>query len=112
LTDLLSLPLKEYPALQAALSFMPALPPEEVVAALRTRVQALDVQLARISGIERASDQFGLPRLFSIEGEYEAHMVAAERDFVRKLVDEIESGSLDGMDQWRSFHVDDPEEGQ
>lgn len=108
LTDLLSIRNKEFPSFMAALSFLPALPPNEVLQALKHRLNALEIQLVKIRGVERAAhEEMGLPRLFGLEGEYETALLQAERDFVRKLVDEIESGSLDGIHLWRSFHADE-----
>src|SRR5215469_15771096 len=45
LTDLLSTPAKEYPAFQAALSFLPALPPDDVAALLSERASRLEAEL-------------------------------------------------------------------
>jgi hypothetical protein len=48
----------------------------------------------------------GLPRLFSIEGEYEMALLRTELEFTRSLIADIESGSLSGLDEWRSWHVE------
>lgn len=109
LADLLTFPVKEFPSFMAALSFLPALTPDEAAMALHRRVNALEVQLMKMHGLSRAADQAGLPRLFGIESEYEAHMVAAELDFVRKLAEEIDAGTLDGLRLWNAFHAE-PEE--
>jgi hypothetical protein len=49
-----------------------------------------------------------LPRLFWVEDEYRIVLRRAERDWVKSLVDDIESGRLDGLELWRSFHADRP----
>jgi hypothetical protein len=53
-----------------------------------------------------ASAELGLPRLFSVEVEYRAALRAAESEFVRSLLGEIADGSLDGLAEWRQFHVE------
>jgi len=55
---------------------------------------------------QRAERDIGLPRLFAIENEYVEALVRAELEFVSRLVKDIESGELDGIDLWRSFAVD------
>jgi hypothetical protein len=49
-------------------------------------------------------DKRGLPRLFRVEDEYRDRLRAAEIDYVRSLVREIESGTLDGASWWREIH--------
>jgi hypothetical protein len=46
----------------------------------------------------------GLPRLFRVEEEYRDRLRAAEIDYVRFLIRDIESGTLDGADWWRQVH--------
>jgi DNA-binding PadR family transcriptional regulator len=103
LWELLAMPAKEYPQFMAGLSFMPALSPEEVASALRNRAQILEAKLAGMRGVLRATADAGLPRLFSVEAEYDEVMTDAELDFVRRLLKEIEDGTFDGLDVWRSF---------
>jgi hypothetical protein len=38
--------------------------------------------------------EMGLPRLFLVEGEYAVSMKRAERDWVRRLIGDIEGGRL------------------
>ncbi|MDQ2727946.1 MAG: PadR family transcriptional regulator [Actinomycetota bacterium] len=107
LSELLAVPAKEYPAFMAGLSFMAALPPEEVTAALSARARVLEFQLEQLRGVQRAAAKAGLPRLFFVETEYEHRLLQAELDFVGELVTNIESGSLGGLDLWRSFFAGD-----
>lgn len=107
LSELLAVPAKEYPAFMAGLSFMGALPPEEVTAALGERAHALEFRLAQLEGVRRAAAAAGLPRLFFVETEYEQRLMEVELDFVRGLGADIESGSLGGLDLWRSFFAGD-----
>ena len=108
LADLLSVPEKEFPSFMAALSFLPGLPPHEAATLLRQRINTLEMKLLKMASLGRAADEAGLPRLFSIESEYEAHQLQSELDFVRKLVEEIDSGSLDGLAVWEGFHASPP----
>jgi DNA-binding PadR family transcriptional regulator len=106
LTDLIAVPAKEYPQFMAGLSFAGALSPEDALVALRSRSDALTFQVAGIRGGLRASHDAGLPRIFMLESEYEEELKVAELHFVNGLIKDIESGDLDGLDMWRSFHRD------
>ncbi|MDQ2724909.1 MAG: PadR family transcriptional regulator [Actinomycetota bacterium] len=107
LSELLAVPATEYPAFMAGLSFMAALPPEEVTAALSARAQVLEFRLVQLDGVRRAAGDAGLPRLFVVETEYEQRLMEAELAFVRGLIADIESGALGGLDLWRSFFAGD-----
>jgi DNA-binding PadR family transcriptional regulator len=104
LTELLGVPVKEYPQFMAALSFIAALDPDDALSALRSRADALSVRLVSLRGATKAAREAGLPRLFELEVEYEVSQLIAELKFVRALADDIESKELEGVDMWRSFH--------
>jgi DNA-binding PadR family transcriptional regulator len=104
LSELLSVPIKEFPQYEAALSFLPGVPPDEAVTLLRRRCEAIEVRLDQMQASEDIATKRGLPRLFSIEGEYEMALLRTELDFTRSLIADIESGSLSGLDEWRSWH--------
>jgi DNA-binding PadR family transcriptional regulator len=104
LTDLLSTPVKEYPAFQAALSFLPALPPGDVVTLLHERAQHLQAELAQAAATRDLADKAGLPRLFWVEAEFDMVLREAELGYVRQLIADIESGALDGAAWWREIH--------
>jgi DNA-binding PadR family transcriptional regulator len=106
LTELLTVPAKEYPHFMAALSFLPALSTDDALEALRSRALALEIRLTQLRAALRAGRDGGLPRLFELEGEYEERLMDAELDFVKVLIKEIADGSLDGIDLWRSFSAD------
>ena len=106
MTDLISTPSKEYPAFLAGLSFLPSLPPDEALAALRARGEALKVKLASMRGAMKAARDAGLPRIFELESEYEEQQLRAELKFVTALVDEMGDGTLEGLDMWRLFHTE------
>jgi DNA-binding PadR family transcriptional regulator len=107
MTELIGVPAKEYPAFMAGLSFLPSLPPDEALMALRSRADALKVKLAAMRGAMKAGREAGLPRLFELEAEYEEQQLAAELKFVTSLADEMYRGELEGLDMWRAFHTDE-----
>jgi DNA-binding PadR family transcriptional regulator len=110
LTDLLSTPAKEYPAFEAALSFLPALPPADVVALLRERAQRLAVEVAQAQAVREVVEKQGLPRLFWLENEYRDLVRQAELAYVQRLARDIEEGTLEGAAWWAAVHEggDDP----
>lgn len=109
LSDLVSTPVKEFPQFEAALSFLPVLPPDEAVERLKERCFGLELDLTRIRAMVRAATEAGLPRLFELETEYEIAVREAELDYCRRLVKDIEADQLDGLEMWRRFSVDGPE---
>jgi len=110
LTDLLSMPVKEYPAFQAALSFLPTLPPGDVASLLAERAGHLEAELAQAAATRELIEKAGLPRLFWVENEFELVLREAELGYVRRLIADIKSGALDGLDWWRELHehADEP----
>jgi DNA-binding PadR family transcriptional regulator len=112
MTELIGVPSKEYPAFMAGLSFIPSLPPDEALMALRARADALTVRIASMRGAMKAARDAGLPRLFELEAEYEEQQLEAELKFVSGLVEEMTAGTLEGLEMWRMFHTEgfDPKE--
>ncbi len=107
LRELLREPVKEYTQFAAGLSFLPALPPDEVAALLEERVRLLEEEVGGMRSRIEAAEQ-GLPRLFLVEAEHELVLREAELEWVRELVRAIRDGTLGGMAEWKSFH---PESG-
>jgi DNA-binding PadR family transcriptional regulator len=103
LSDLLAVPAKEFPIFETALSFLAVLPPDDVVRLLRERLKNLEVEaVSGRAALEKLYET--LPRLFLVEVEYQVHMVEAQTEWVRGFLQEIETGSLPGVDGWRRFH--------
>jgi len=105
LTELISTPVKEYPAFEAALSFLPALPPDDVVALLTERAQRLEFESAQSAASRELVEKQGLPRLFWVEDEFRALLREAELAYVRTLIGAVETGTLDGLEWWRAVHA-------
>jgi DNA-binding PadR family transcriptional regulator len=104
LTELLSTPVNDYPAFQAALSFLPALPPDDAVMLLHERAHHLKAELAQAAATRELAQKAGLPRLFWVEAEFGGVLRGAELGYVRQLIADIESGALDGTGWWRDIH--------
>ncbi|MFD0506990.1 PadR family transcriptional regulator [Streptomyces chiangmaiensis] len=103
LSDLLAVPAQEYPIFESALSLMAVLHPDEVARLLEERLDTLVVQAASArGGLEKLYET--LPRLFLVETEYKLHMIEAEAGWVRGFLEEIGSGTLPGVKEWRAFH--------
>jgi len=106
LTEMIGVPAKEYPQFLAGLSFIPALTPEDALSAFQLRANTLELQLTQIRATLVAAREAGLPRLFMVETEFEEQLIETELEFVGGLINDMTSGDLEGLDLWRSFHVD------
>ena len=114
LSELLSVPSKEYLRYEAGLSLLPVLAPDEAVQLLGIRCQHLEVDLAQRRTVRDTIAAQGVPRLFFVEFEYMTALVEAELEWTRNLIDEVTSKTLDGVEQWHGFHAPDmdPERGR
>jgi len=100
LRSMLSTPAREFPEFPAALAFVTTLPAEDAQRRLEMRIAALEDRLARVRADAKVGQDMRLPRIFLIEGEYEAAMVRAELAYVRKLVDDFRDGRLTWTPEW------------
>ncbi|MFF6957132.1 hypothetical protein [Streptomyces sp. NPDC008317] len=75
LADMVAVPAREYPAFESALSLIMALHPDEVAELLAERANTLEVHSAALRGVLDKLDG-ELPRIFVVETEFQAHMVA------------------------------------
>jgi DNA-binding PadR family transcriptional regulator len=104
MSELLAAPVKEYPRFEAALSLLPILHPDQVLALLRERTRALEKEIAMERLMLGTASKAGLPRLLLIESEYHLALRETELSWVRNLADELEAGTLEGQDDWRHFY--------
>jgi DNA-binding PadR family transcriptional regulator len=104
LSELLSVPVKEFTQFEAALSLMPCLPPDEVARLLKTRRMRLESEIVSIRAIIDDMANQGMPYLWAIEGDYVLALREAEARFVDNLLEKINDGTLDGVDVWRRAH--------
>ncbi len=103
LRELIAVPNREYPKFEAALSVMAVLSPDDVIALLDERAQALATEIATETGaLQEVSKE--VPRLFLVEAEFHVAMLRAEADWVRGMREELATGSMPGVDGWRKFH--------
>src|SRR6476660_5035235 len=104
LADLLSTPVREYTSLEAGLSLMLGLPPDEVARLLSHRAEKLRTALRSLdAGLAEAAEQ-NLPHLVLIEEHYRRAILTAELDFVTGVAADIRSGRLPGVGTWRRVH--------
>jgi DNA-binding PadR family transcriptional regulator len=104
MSDLLARPVKEYPQFEAALSLLPVLHPDHVLALLRERVRALEKDIVTQRLVLDVAGKAGLPRLLMIESEYHLALRDTELAWVRGLADELEAGTLEGQDGWKQLY--------
>jgi DNA-binding PadR family transcriptional regulator len=104
LSRLLSDPVKEFPQFEAALSLMPALPPDRAIELLERRLDNQRSALERGRRLMVRARDAGMPRLFAIEHEYEIALLTGEVEFLSRLLDDLHSGSFSGLGGWRRVH--------
>ncbi|MER7858333.1 PadR family transcriptional regulator [Amycolatopsis japonica] len=92
----------EEPKFVAGLSVMGWLAPDEVVALFRTRLAALEEDIASTRA-ELARLLEEIPRLVLLETEYHLAIRVAEAEWVRSILGELTSGSMPGLAQWRAM---------
>ncbi|HEX4212193.1 MAG TPA: PadR family transcriptional regulator [Candidatus Dormibacteraeota bacterium] len=93
LLEMLSTPRNEFPVFPAALSFVPGLTPQELLAALESRAGLLRATLDRIEG-EESGESAPLPRVTLLDDEYRREVTAAELRWVTGLIGELRAGTL------------------
>ena len=92
------------PAFEAALSLMGILPPERVVAPAAPAGPHPRGDGRRRRGGPRPSWSRACRGVFVVEAEYRVALAKAELDWIRSLLDDIEKGTLDGLEDWRKYH--------
>ena len=103
---LLGTPVKEYPQFEAALSLLPAVPPDEAIALLEARVGRLSVMCEELrAAIEVAVKH--VEALFLVENEYRLALLEAERQFIEGLIQRIKDDA-EYVRTWKAFHGGKP----
>jgi len=104
--EILSTPIKEFPQFEAGLSLLPALPPNEAIDVLETRVAFLTKDIDQIkNGLQQATEM-KLPALFSIENEYRLAGLETELGFVKKLIVRIGRDGCGFLKEWKKWHAE------
>jgi hypothetical protein len=95
---------RDFTSLEAGLSLMPGLPPDEVVRLLGERADRLRMDLRALDANLEVAVEKGLPDLFLVESRYRRCLLTAELDFVGALAHDIRSGTFAGTHTWRRIH--------
>ena len=85
-----------FSALPLGLANWPALPPEEAVAALRARRNALDIRLSDLDARRRAQEP--LPAFVHAMFDYSATMIAAERNWLAEAITLLSETPMEKID--------------
>jgi DNA-binding PadR family transcriptional regulator len=104
LSELLATPVREFTSLEAGLSLMPGLPPDDVALLLAKRAERLRVELRTLDASHGEAEQMQLPELFLVESRFRHAMLTAELEFVTSLAQGIQDGSMAGVKAWRKMH--------
>src|ERR1700691_6018442 len=103
--EILSTPAKEYPQFEAGLSLLPAVPPEEAIDLLETRLAFLKKDIEEIQADLAQAKAMILAALFSIESEYRLAGLEMELGFVEKLIARIEKDGCGFLKEWKAWHA-------
>jgi DNA-binding PadR family transcriptional regulator len=104
LADMLAVPAKDYPAFAAGLSLLPGVAPVEAISLLEERAGRLEELIAHARVVRDMLEQRGLPRVLWVEAEFEDELRQTELRFVRRLLEEIAAGTIDGIELWQGWH--------
>jgi DNA-binding PadR family transcriptional regulator len=104
LRELVGEPQHEYPQFVAALSLIGALPPDEVVELLRSRLHRLEGQRAEIRELIDNALADRVHPLFLVEEDYRLVLLDADSSFTEQFIDRIENPTTGWRRQWADFH--------
>jgi DNA-binding PadR family transcriptional regulator len=105
--ELLAEPRREPSRFESGLSVLGVLRPDEAVALLRQRLDALEQQVDE-QRQDLRRDLRSVPRLFLVEDEYDLAVRAAEARWIRALLQELTEGTFPGLAKWRAVTGDAP----
>jgi DNA-binding PadR family transcriptional regulator len=101
--ELISTPEREHTRFEAGLSVVGLIGPDEAIRLLTERLERLLAQIAdERANLARVSAE--VPRLFLVEAEFGLAIRDAEVTWLRSILDELYTGALPGIDQWRAWH--------
>jgi DNA-binding PadR family transcriptional regulator len=98
LRDMLRITGTEYPEFVAAVSVVFGLEPKDARDQLEARAERLEADLRATDAV--FTENPDLPRLFLLEEEYRRAMLAAELDWVRSVVRDLDAGQLTWTEDW------------
>ena len=100
LGELIEEPRHEFPHFVAALSLIAALPPDEVVELLGSRLRRLAEQRAETRELIDGAVANDVHPLFLIEEEYRLALLEAESSFVERFIEQITNSETGWGPQW------------
>ena len=92
--EIVSEPAREFPVFAAALAFIAGLDKAEAIELLQRRILMQEAQLAAGTTKLQGTLEAGIPRLFTLEGEYLVAIRRAEIDWVKQVVVDIQRGEV------------------
>ncbi len=104
LRELVEEPQHEYPGFVAALSLIGALPPDDVVELLTTRLRHLTAGQDEIRALLDSAAAEGVHPLFLVEEEYRLALMDAEYAFVAGFIARITDTESGWSRPWAEFH--------
>lgn len=99
-TSVLTNPGREYPQFPAGLAFLMLLTPKQALAALETRLEALERECERDGRNLKQAQKSGLPRLFLVDDEYRQMLARAELAWLRGFVADLRAKKLTWSAEW------------
>ncbi|WP_194853040.1 PadR family transcriptional regulator [Nocardia sp. SYP-A9097] len=105
ITEILRTPAKEYPIFPVALAETHNLPVDDVIALLRERVTWVDGRVAEFEALQDWVGAKQVPRRYWMVIEYLHAMNVTEAGWLRRLIDDLESGAL----PWSDFDTESGE---
>ncbi|MGC5168392.1 PadR family transcriptional regulator [Luteimicrobium sp. DT211] len=105
LRQILAVPDREYPTLEAGLSLVALVEPGEAADLLRARVATLDTTIVHRQAVLERTRHAGLPEMLAIEADYHLTLLRAEREWVARLVERLDAGTVGGQDVWSRMHA-------
>jgi DNA-binding PadR family transcriptional regulator len=104
LRELVEMPEHEYPRFVAALAFIAALPPGDVVELLNRRLQRLATQRAEIRGLADQTLAAGVHPLFLVEEDFRLTLLDAESAFIERFIEQITHPQAGWAQPWAELH--------
>ena len=104
LSELLVEPAQEFTHFGAGLSLIPVLAPKDARDLLAQRCSRIQERLEAAKAMRKFLAERNVPRLFWIDYEYRWRLLEGELEWVRELIAEIDSSSLEGLPMWLNWH--------
>jgi hypothetical protein len=104
LAELVSTPVREYTSLEAGLSLIAGISPDEAAELLEQRAVRLKIEIGASDAALGVAAEQGVPDLFVVETRYRKALLEAELAFTSDLARRIRTDDLGGTVWWRQVH--------